>query len=94
MAAGQLQILAEDAQALRLAAKQWVAYEAKTRAEFEGHLARIENDLLQMSFRGEPFLDDRMRLLEIGDMLHGRRMRAAFEKEVVAETPEKVAAHV
>jgi len=93
-AAGRLQVLGEDAQALRLAEKQWEAYEAETRAEFERHRARIENDLLQMSLRGEAFLDDRMRLLKIGDMLHGRRMRAAFEKEVVADTPEKVAAHV
>jgi small GTP-binding protein len=94
MAAGRLQMLAEDTQALRLAEKQWEAYEAETRAEFERHRARIENDLLQMSLRGETFLDDRMRLLKIGDMLQGRRMRAAFEKEVVADTPEKVAAHV
>jgi hypothetical protein len=87
-------MLAEDAQALRLAEKQWEVYEAETRAEFERHRARIENDLLQMSLRGGAFLDDRMRLLKIGDMLQGRRMRAAFEKEVVADTPEKVAAHV
>jgi len=94
MAAGRLQMLAEDTQALRLAEKQWEAYEAETRAEFERHRARIENDLLQMSLRGETFLDDRMQLLKIGDMLQGRRMRAAFEKEVVADTPEKIAVHV
>jgi len=94
MAVGRLQMLAEDTQALRLAEKQWEAYEAETRAEFERHRARIENDLLQMSLRGETFLDDRMRLLKIGDMLQGRRMRAAFEKEVVTDTPEKIAAHV
>jgi small GTP-binding protein len=94
-AAGRLQMLAEDAQALRLAEKQWEAYEAEMQAEFERHRARIENDLLQMTLRGEAFLDDRMRLLKIGDMLfQGRRMRAAFEKEVVADTSEKVAAHV
>lgn len=73
-AAGRLQIMAEDAQALRLAEKQWEAYEAETWAEFERHRARIENDLLQMTLRGEFFLDDRMRLLKIGDMLQGRRM--------------------
>jgi small GTP-binding protein len=93
-ATGRLQVLADDAQALRLAEKQWEAYEAETRAEFVRHRARIENDLLQMSLRGEAFLDDRMRLLKISDMLQGRRMRAAFEKEVVADTPEKVAVHV
>ena len=91
---GRLQILEEDAQALRLTEKQWEAYEAEMRSEFEGHRARIENDLLQMSLRGEAFLDDHLRLLRIGDMLQRRRMRAAFEKEVVADTPEKVAARV
>jgi len=93
-AAGRLQMLAEDAQALRLTEQHWEAYEAEMRSEFEGHRARIENDLLQMSLRGEAFLDDHMRLLRIGDMLQGRRMRAAFEKEVVADTPEKVAGRV
>ncbi len=94
-AAGRLQLLAEDAQALRLAEKQWQAYETGMRAEFERHRARIENDLLQMSLRGESFLDDHMRLVKIGEMLlHGQRTRAAFEAEVVAGTPEKVSAHV
>jgi small GTP-binding protein len=94
-AAGRLQLLAEDAQALRLAEQQWQAYEAEMRAEFERHRARIENDLLQMSLRGETFLDDYMRLLKIGEMLlHGQQTRAAFESEVVADTPEKVSAHV
>jgi small GTP-binding protein len=93
-AAGRLQMLAEDAQVLRLAERQWDVYASETGAEFVRHQARIENDLLQMSLRGETFLDDRMRLLKIGDMLRGRVMRAAFEKEVVADTPEQVAAHV
>jgi len=93
-AAGRLQMLAEDAQALQLAEKQWETYESETRAEFERHQALIENDLLQMSLRGEALLDDRMRLMKIGEMLQGRRMRAAFEKEVVAKTPEKITAHV
>ncbi len=93
-AAARLQVLAEDEKALRQAEQQWDVYETETRAEFDRHRARIENDLLQMSLRGETFLDDRMRLLKIGDMLQGKRMRAAFEKEVVADTPELVTAHV
>lgn len=93
-AAGRQQMLADDAQALRLAEQQWDAYKVETQAEFERHQARIEKDLLEMSLRGEAFLDDYMRLLRIGDMLRGRKMRAAFEREVVADTHEKVAAHV
>jgi small GTP-binding protein len=94
MAAGRMQVLAEDAQVLRLAERQWDVYASETRAEFARHQARIENDLLQMSLRGETFLDDHMRLLKIGEMLRGRGMRAAFDREVVADTPEQVAAHV
>ncbi len=93
-AKARLETLAEDTLALRAAEQKWDAYESEMRADFEGQQSRIENDLLQMTLRGEAFLDDHMRLLKIGDMLHGRRMRATFEKEVVADTPAKVAGHV
>lgn len=88
------QVLAADRRALQQVEQQLAAYETETQAEFGRHLARIENDLLQMSLRGEAFLDDHMRLLRLGDMLQGRRMRRAFEQEVVAETPERITAHV
>lgn len=90
----RLQVLAEDAQAVRQVEQQWSGYQSQMQAEFESQRARVENDLLQMSLRGEAFLDDRMRLLRIGSMLQGRAMRAAFEREVVADTPERIAAHV
>lgn len=93
-AAARLELLAEDAAVLARAEGQWISYERQMQAEFERQRARVDNDLLQMSLRGEAFLDDRMRLIRIGSMLHGRAMRAAFEREVVADTPERVAAHV
>ncbi len=93
-AAERLRVLAEDAKALEQADELRTRYEAQMQAEFESQRARLENDLLQMTMRGEAFLDDRMRLLRIGSMLQGRTMRAAFEREVVADTPERVAAHV
>jgi GTP-binding protein EngB required for normal cell division len=90
-AGGRLQILEEDALALRLTEKQWEAYEAEMRSEFEGHRARIENDLLQMSLRARP---SRRPPAAGEDRRHaqGRRMRAAFEKEVVADTPRSARA--
>jgi small GTP-binding protein len=93
-AAGRQQVLAEDAQALQLAEQQWDAHESGTRSEFDRHRARIDNDLLQMSLRGEAFLDDHMRLLKIGDMLQGNRMGAALDMFVVAYTRDRVTAHV
>ncbi len=93
-AAARLRVLAEDAETIRQAELQWSSHERQMQAEFESQRARIENDLLQMSLRGEAFLDDRMRLIRIVSMLNARMMRAAFEREVVGETPEKIAAHV
>jgi small GTP-binding protein len=88
------QVLADDTLALQQADHQLESYGRDTHEEYGRHLARIENDLLQMSLRGEAFLDDHMRLLKIADMLQSARMRAAFEREVVVDTPERLEAHV
>jgi hypothetical protein len=44
-----------------------------------------------MRLRGEEFIDDRMRLLKVRDMLRGGRLRQAFENDVVGETPNQIA---
>ena len=93
-AEARLIVLAKDAEALRQIDRQLELYEEDTRTGFKQHLASIENDLLQMSLRGETFLDEHMRLLKIGEMLQGRRIREAFEHEVVSDTPERIQSHV
>jgi small GTP-binding protein len=93
-AEARLTVLAEDAEALRQVDRQLKLYEEDTLTGFRQHLAGIENDLLQMSLRGETFLDEHMRLLKIIEMLQGRRIREAFEHEVVADTPGRVQSHV
>ncbi len=87
-------VLAEDASALRQVDRQMELYRDDTMAGFRQHLAGIENELLQMSLRGEKFLDEHMRLLKIGEMFQGRRIREAFEREVVGDTPERVQVQV
>jgi small GTP-binding protein len=94
LARSRLKVLTEDTQTLSVVERQIELYQTDTEAEFGRHTARIENDLLQMSLRGEAFLDDRMRLLKVADMLRNQRMRAAFEAEVVSDTPERVETHV
>lgn len=49
-------------------------------------LAQIENVIHELNDRGERFLDDRVRLGRIFDLLNPDRTRAAFEEEVVANT--------
>jgi hypothetical protein len=47
-----------------------------------------------MRMRGEEFLDDRLRILKIRDMLNSKKMRAAFESDVVGDTPQRIEHHV
>jgi len=71
--------------ALLLASTQAGCLSAQRAAEFERRLTGIENELLEMRIRGEVFLDDRMRLFNIREMLQGNKLRQAFEAEVWAE---------
>ena len=90
----RLRVLADDLQALGKVERHLTLYETDMRTEFQRHLARIDASLYEMRLRGEEFLDDRVRLRSVMDMLNSRRLREAFERDVVADTPERIEAHV
>jgi small GTP-binding protein len=94
LASERIDILANDVQLLEKVEQQLELFAEDTEAEFERHLLSIDNELLEMRLRGEEFLDDRMRLLKIREMLKGGALRKAFEDEVVGETPDRIAADV
>jgi hypothetical protein len=43
-----------------------------------------------MEKRGNDFLDDRIRLARIPDLIRSKQLESDFEKEVVADTPEQI----
>ncbi len=94
LANSRLEILSQDVQVLDKVERHLTLYAEDTDAEFERHWLSIDNKLLEMRLRGEEFIDDRMRLLKVRDMLRGGRLRQAFEDEVVGETPNQIAADV
>ena len=94
LASDRLRVLTQDKQTLEKVERQLNLYETDTQAEFERYLASIENELLEMRLRGEEFLDDRMRLWKIKDMLSTDQMRRAFLKDVIAETPDLIEAQI
>jgi hypothetical protein len=47
-----------------------------------------------MRLRGEEFIDDNMRLLRLPQVLKSKQIRAAFEREVVEDTPLRIEAHI
>jgi small GTP-binding protein len=89
-AQSRVEIVSRDARALEAVHHNLGQYEAETRDEFLRHVARVENALLEMRLRGDEFLDDRMRLWRLREMLSAPRMRQAFESRVVADTPERI----
>jgi small GTP-binding protein len=94
LASSRLEILSEDVQVLDKVERHLKLYADDTDAEFERHWLSIDNKLLEMRLRGEEFIDDRMRLLKVRDMMRGGRLRQDFEDDVVGETPNQIAADV
>jgi small GTP-binding protein len=94
LAQKRVDVLADDSATLQKVQIQLELFESDTQAEFGRHLDRIEKELLSMRMRGEEFLDDRLRILKIRDMLNSKKMRAAFESDVVGDTPQQIEHHV
>ena len=94
IAQDRLDVLQGDAEVLVKVEHQLNLFESDTDSEFGRHIDRMEKDLLQMQLRGEEFIDDNMRLLRIPQMLRSKEMRAAFEREVVSDTPSRMEGHI
>jgi small GTP-binding protein len=94
LARERLEVLIADAEILTKVEHQLELFEGDTDAEFGRHLDRMEKDLLLMRLRGEEFIDDRMRLIKIPQMLRGKQLHADFEHEVVSDTPSRMEANI
>ena len=94
LAQERLEVLSADSEILEKVEHQLALFEGDTESEFGRHLDRMDKDLLQMRLRGEEFIDDRMRLIKIPQMLRGKVMQADFEREVVADTPSRMEGNI
>jgi hypothetical protein len=54
----------------------------------------VENILHRLEQRGLDFFDTTMRITNIQELMRGDKVRAAFEKEVLAEVPQQIEEHV
>lgn len=65
-------------------------YVQDARRDFEPRLADLENVIRQMAERGNEFFEDTVRLGRIWDLFKAERIRAEFERDVVADTAEQI----
>ena len=88
------QVLRDDFTALDSVEEQLAAYEGDMRRDFKYHLSHVENVLYGMAERGDKFIDETLSIWRLPDLLNGDKLRAAFEREVVADTSREVDRHI
>jgi small GTP-binding protein len=66
------------------------AYERDLHSELPPRLAEIENILYRLEQRGLDFFDTTLRLTNVQNLMRGDKVRAEFEKQVLADVPQQI----
>ena len=86
----QAEELKEDALTANSLETTVTAYEHDLEMELAPRLAEVENILHKFEMRGLDFFDRTLRLTNIHNLARGDRVRAAFEKEVLADISSQI----
>jgi uncharacterized membrane protein YuzA (DUF378 family) len=89
-----LEGLTEDIAVLDDIDRQMAVYREDMQRNFKARQSEIDTLLSEMEKRGNEFFDEMIRLGRIIDLIRSARIQLAFEKEVVADTPQKIEARV
>ncbi len=82
--------LDEDKQAVSAIESVITGYERELQNELTPRLSEIDNILGRLEARGLDFFDSTLRLTKIADLARGDRVRAQFEKQVLADVPKEI----
>jgi small GTP-binding protein len=86
----QADALTEDKGTVTAVESVIAAYERELQTELGPRLAEVENILSRLKARGLDFFDSTLRLQRIADLARGDRVRAQFEKQVLADVPQQI----
>jgi len=89
-AKAQEAVLEKDQELLRNVDRQQAVYQEDKQKEFNLRMAEIEKIFLEMEQRGDEFFEERFRLARVLDLIKRDRLQTDFEREVVAEVPDKI----
>jgi len=87
---GRLNLLKEDFAALADIERQMALFKEDMQREFRFRLSDVDKILHEFENRGMSFFDDTMRLVRVIDLLNKSKMKADFERTVVADLPQLV----
>ena len=86
----RLAVLADDVETLQTIDRQLQLYAEDMRRQFAYHLTRIENIINKMTARGDEFFEDTIRIGRVFDLLNSDKIKAEFERKVVADSEEQI----
>jgi small GTP-binding protein len=86
----QSEDLKEDQQTAEALESTIKDYERDLKNELTPRLAEMENILNRLEQRGLDFFDNTLRLTNIQELMRGDKVRAQFEKKVLAEVPQQI----
>jgi len=86
----QSEDLKEDQQTAAALESTITDYERDLKNELTPRLAEMENILHRLEQRGLDFFDNTLRLTNIQELMRGDKVRAQFEKKVLAEVPQQI----
>jgi small GTP-binding protein len=88
--AAQAEALNEDKQTATALETVITAYERELHNELPPRLAEVENILHRLEQRGLDFFDSTLRLTNVQNLVRGDKVRAQFEKQVLADVPQQI----
>ena len=88
--ATQAEALDEDKQTATALETVITEYERELHNELPPRLAEVENILHRLEQRGLDFFDSTIRLTNIQNLMHGDKVRAQFEKQVLTDVPQQI----
>jgi small GTP-binding protein len=86
----RLSLLEDDFRTSEYVESQLGLYKEDMKRDFEARMAEIENIVLRMSERGDAWLEENIRLMNVRELMRQERIQERFQKEVVADTEELI----
>ncbi len=87
---GRLESLKDDFASMDDIEGQLAIYKEDMAREFNFRLADVENVLHEFESRGMEFFDETMRLVRVFDLVNKSKLKADFERKVVADAPQVI----
>lgn len=85
-----LEALSADAKLLDDIERQTNMYDGDMQRNFQARLGEIDNVIYEMEKRGNEFFDETMRIGRIPDLMRRDRIQMQFERDVIADTPQRI----